>query len=441
MKTFLIALSVFIVSCICGSSVFGQGRKTLSLAECVKLAIAYNPTLRQNELNVQRNDLNYKQSHYNRLPSLEGNVEHGYNEGRSVNATTNQFVNTSYFSGWQSLSFSAPIFNGFQILHDIRRRASAREAGKLEFEHAVNELKLDVIEAYILVLTAQDMLQQMERQLAVTQENVDRMEVMHREGAAAPGDFYDLKGQLRTDQNLLETNKRALFDRQSSLAALLNMAVEDLPQLEQLPLSIEQKRLTGAELFQSARTTLPNFKALNWRVKEAQEQIRVAKSDYYPSLSLSGSIQSRFSSIDESGFNYWQQFKNYPAKGISLNLRVPIFNKMRVRTQVKLAKLDLQEVEWERQIQENALRAETAKAVFGIATLQENVKNIREQERSYEEAFRIAQVHFDTGNSNSVIFLMAKNKLDNSRNELLIRQYEWVMQKFINDYYAGLLDL
>ncbi|MBD1427219.1 TolC family protein [Sphingobacterium arenae] len=440
MRNLVVVTMIFVISYSNISSLIGQTSARLSLTECVRLAVEHNPILKQTELNVYRNQVNYKQAHYNRLPSLEGNIEHGYNEGRSVNATTNQFVNTSYYSGGQSLYFSAPIFNGFQVLHDIRRRASAREAGKFEFEGAVNELKLDVMEAYVMVLTAQDMLQQMEGQLAVTQENVGRMEIMQREGAADPGDFYDLKGQLRTDQNLLETNKQVLYNRRLRLAALLNIAINELPELEPLPFSIDQNRYSEMDLYYTAMEVLPQFKALDWRVEEAQQQVKVMKADYYPSLSLSASIQSRFSSIDESGFTYWQQFKNYPAKGVSLNLRIPIFNKMKVRTQVKLAKLDLDEVSWERKILENRVREETAKAVFSMKTLQENVNNLREQEQSYQEAFRIAQVHFDAGNSNSVLFLTAKNKLDNTRNALVIKQYEWIMQKYINDYYAGTLD-
>lgn len=441
MKNFFIVTVVFIISYSNAMSVMGQTSARLSLTECVRLAVQNNPTLKQTELNLYRNQINYQQAHYNRLPSLDGNIGHGYNEGRSVNATTNQFVNTGYFSGGQSLYFSAPIFNGFEILHDIRRRASAREAGKFEFEGAVNELKLDVIEAYVSVLTAQDVLRQTERQLTVTQENVDRMEIMQREGATDPGDFYDLKGQLRTDQNLLETNRQALYSRELRLAALLNVPVDELPKLESLPLVADQATYSSAELLHKAIGVLPQFKALDWRIKEAQQQIEGAKAAYYPSLSLTASMQSRFSSIDESGFNYWQQFRNYPSKGIVFTLRIPIFNKMRVRTQVKLAKLDLDERRWEREIQENVLREETAKAVFSMRTLRKNVNNLREQEQNYQEAFRIAQVHFDAGNSNSVIFLTAKNKLDNTRTALLIKQYEWIMQKYINDYYAGTLDL
>lgn len=441
MRPFAIVTITTFLCFVAASSLKAQADHRLSLSECVALAVKHNPTLRQQELNLRRNDVNYKQAHYNRLPALQGGVNHAYNEGRSVNETTNQFVNTGYFSGAQSLDVNVPIFNGFMILHDIRRKASAREAGKLEFEGAINDLKLDVIEAYMSVLTAQDMLKQTEGQLAVTQENVGRMEVMHREGAANPGDFYDLQGQLRTDLNLVETNRQALYDSKVRLAALLNMPVGELPEIETVSFSAEQGAYSGAELFARAKEALPQFRALDWRVKEAEQDIKVAKSDYFPSLSLGASVQSRFSSIDDSGFNYWEQFRNYPSKGVWLRLQVPIFNRMQVRTQVKLSKLNLQQVQWEREIQANNLREQTAKAVFNIKTLQTNVRNLQVQEQSYEEAFRIAQVHFDAGNSNSVLYLTAKNKLDNARNMLLIKQYEWIMQKYINDYYAGTLAL
>lgn len=441
MRTFVFVIVIF--TAVCGAATRATGQETgqISLAECIAQAVENNPTLRKNELNLHRNEINYKQAHYDRLPTLQGSVSHSYNEGRSVNATTNQFVNTSYFSGGQSLDLSAPIFNGFMILHDIRRKASAREAGKFEFEGVINELKLDVIEAYLAVLTAQDMLKQTEGQLSVTQENVDRMEVMQREGAANPGDFYDLRGQLRTDRNLVETNKKALYDRRLRLAALLNISIEELTELEPVSFTAAETTYSDMELYGKAVEVLPQFKALDWRIKEAQQGIKVAKSDYYPSLSLGASMQSRYSSIDESGFTYWEQFRNYPSKGVGMTLRIPIFNKMRVRTQVKLAQLNRDEMQWERTIRENALREETVKAVFNMTTLRATVQNLQEQEQSYQEAFRIAQVHFDAGNSNSVLFLSAKNKLDNTRNALLIKQYEWMMQKYINDYYAGTLDL
>ncbi len=441
MKNFLKASLLILVCCSSLPAVLGQTSQPLSLADCVALAIKNNPNLQRSELELSRNEVNYKQAQYNRLPVISGNIGHGYNEGRSINTTTNQFVDNTYYSGNQSLSLNAPLFRGFEILHDIRRKASAREAGKLEFESAINELKLDVIEAYILVLTSRDMLQQAEGQLAVTQENLRRATVMQDEGAINPGDYHDLKGQAYAEQNTVENTKRDLYNSEARLAALLYLPITELPVLEPIAMPSSVSSASGADLYAEALQALPNFKALDWRIREAEQTIKVAKSAYYPSLSLDAGIRSIYSSVDVLGYNYWQQLVNYPSKGISLSLSVPIFSRMAVRSQVKLAKLNLDEAKWNRKIQENTVREETAKTVFSLLTLKKNVQNLQEQELSYQEAFRIAQVHFDAGNSNSVLFLTAKNKLDNTRNELLIRQYQWLLQKYFNDYYAGLLEL
>ncbi|HAK30621.1 MAG TPA: hypothetical protein DCO90_15580 [Sphingobacterium sp.] len=69
------------------------------------------------------------------------------------------------------------------------------------------------------------------------------------------------------------------------------------------------------------------------------------------------------------------------------------------------------------------------------------ITQLRSQNENYAESFRIAKVVFELGNSNSVIFLTAKTKFDNSQIQLVVKQYEWLLQKYINDYYAGSLNL
>ena len=184
---------------------------------------------------------------------------------------------------------------------------------------------------------------------------------------------------------------------------------------------------------------MPIIPALDWRIKAAERNIKLAKSSYWPSLSLSAGLSTNYSNVAD--FGYWKQFNNNLGKSVSLNLAIPIFNNLAVYNQVKLAKLDLETTKLQKEIALNELRMETSKAVFNLKNVSSNIVHLREQEQSYTESFRIAQVHFEAGNSNSVVFLTAKNKLDNSRNQLLVKQYEWLLQKYINDYYAGSLNL
>ncbi|AIM35965.1 hypothetical protein KO02_04115 [Sphingobacterium sp. ML3W] len=410
-----------------------------SLAECVQLAVQENPTLLQNGYEVKRANIQLNQAKANRLPDVNANLNHGLSSGRYLDKTLNQYTTTNNSSGGFSVGANVPIFNGFRILHDIRMKADAKAASKLEFDTQINELKLDVIEAYIQILTAQDVLKQSELQTEVTEEQLRRADVMHAEGAFAPGDYYDLKGQYANDINTIENNKQLLYMNRLRLANLLNLEEVDLGELKPVELKHDAEIRTSSQLYATARESLPIIPALDWRIKAAERNIKLAKSSYWPSLSLSAGLSTNYSNVAD--FGYWKQFNNNLGKSVSLNLAIPIFNNLAVYNQVKLAKLDLETTKLQKEIALNELRMETSKAVFNLKNVSSNIVHLREQEQSYTESFRIAQVHFEAGNSNSVVFLTAKNKLDNSRNQLLVKQYEWLLQKYINDYYAGSLNL
>nr|WP_288811578.1 TolC family protein [uncultured Sphingobacterium sp.] len=411
-----------------------------TLAECIQLAVKANPTLLQNELNVKRAEVNLSQAKANRLPNLNGQLGHSLTSGRSVDNSTNQYITRNNSSGNFSLDASVPVFNGFRILNDIRMRADAKTAGKLEFDSQVNALKLDVITAYIQVLTAQDVLKQSELQTEVTREQVRRAEAMQKEGAINPGDYYDLKGQLANDINSIENNKQILNMNRVKMAGFLNIDEAQLGDLQALELTTDAQKLDAATLYKLATENLPDIPALDWKIKAAEKNIKIAQSSYWPSLSLNGGLNSNYSKNGMDG-DYWYQMKNNVGKYVSLNLSIPVFNRFKVRNDVKLAKLDLEATKFQREIALNNLRAETSNAVFNLRNASNTIVQLHEQNTNYAESFRIAKVVFELGNSNSVIFLTAKNKYDNSQIQLVVKQYEWLLQKYINDYYAGSLNL
>lgn len=430
-------LYLFFLVCGLAGNVQGQD-DALSLVDCIKLAVQNNPTLRRNELSIDRSDLLYRQAKYDRLPNLNGQISHQISQGRTINPTTNQYIDENNSSGSQSLSLNVPIFNGFSILHNIRMKSNALDANKAEYEGLVNEFKLDVIEAYVKVLTAQDMLRQMEGQLAVTKEQLHRNQVLHREGAVNPGDYYDIKGQYSNDLNAVELTRQSLHNARVELAGLLNIHVQDMRSLESIDIPSQLDVTDAMTLFALSLDNLPQFKAMDWRIKEMEAGVKVARAQYWPSLSFNGGMSSNYS---KEGGALFQQIKNNLSKGVGINLSIPIFNQFRTRTEVRMAEVNLQEASLNREVMKNELRMRTAQAVFDLGVTQKNVMNLRNQEESYAEALRIETVHFEAGNSNSVIYLTSKNKLDYTRSQLIIKQYEWLMQKYVNDYYAGSLDL
>lgn len=432
-------IMVFAIALMIYLPLMGQQVPVRTLEEVMGIALSNNSGLQKGEIALRRQQIDFNQSRLNVLPSVSANLGHGINQGRSVDPTTNQFTERTFSSGNQGLSADMTLFNGFRMLHDIRMKGQAREAGRLEYEGQVNEFKLDVIEAYIQVLTATDVLAQSENQLEVTREQLRRAEVMQEEGAFAPGDYYDIRGQLKNDENTVESNKQSLYAARLKLAKMMQVDEQELGSLAPLevrlanPVTDPGSRTVA--LFERAQKELPKLRALDYRIGEARQQIGVARSGFFPSLGVGAGLNSRYSNQYET--SYMTQFNQNLGKYVSLSLRIPIFNRLQTLNQVKQARLGYEDAQLEKEIQLQALKEATSKAVFDLRTSAIAVRNLEEQVMHYAESFRIAQVQFEAGASNSFLFLSAKNKVDAARQQLVIRQYQYLLQQYINDYYEG----
>lgn len=434
------AIGIVVFTFIMLQAAVGQNhREKISLEECLKIALSNNSSLKLEEINLKKTGIDRNQSHFNRLPGISGYVGHGFSKGRSVDPTTNQFTEQTFGYGNQSLSADFTIFNGFKTLHDIRAKANAFAAGKEDLNSAILNLKLDVIEAYIQVQAAKDIWEQSKKQLLVTEEQMRRAEVMHNEGAFAPNDYYDLKGQLKKEMNQVENGFKTYKFARLALAKILELPENELGELQILDLKISDALLSSENLYQKASEELPDIRALDYRIRQSISLYRMSKGDYFPSISLGAGISGQFS--NKVNAPYFEQFQNNLGRSISIGLRVPIFNRLQTYHQVKKANLSIEEAKLQKTIQLENLRQSTSQAVFDLENTIGSVRNLEEQVILYTESFRIAQVHFDSGAINSFAYLVAKAKLDNSKQELLIKKNEYILQKYIHDYYSGNLNL
>src|SRR5690625_3626940 len=196
--------------------------QTLSLEQCIEIALKNNPELHRAELQYEGDKIDKRQAWQNMLPSIEGNVGHNWSQGKNIDPTINQFIEQTISSGNASLAAGMYLFNGFKIFHSIRQKAAAEKAGNMEYEAQKEKLILDVIEAYVTVLTTKDLLSQAKNQLDLAREQFERAQTLNEEGDIDPGDFHDLKGEYNENKNIVAAAQQNLFHSRVSLAGLLH---------------------------------------------------------------------------------------------------------------------------------------------------------------------------------------------------------------------------
>ncbi|WP_177181150.1 TolC family protein [Parapedobacter koreensis] len=410
---------------------------TLTLERCIELALENNLEVQQSEIRTGTEGIYLRQAKHNLLPSLSANLGHSYSQGRFINPTTNQYVEENFMSGNQSLNSSLLLFDGLRMFRNITQQAHAYRAAQLEEQLAKEQTALDVTSAYIQALTARDIVFQIENQVEVTRQQVNRNTLLHQEGNIAPGTYYDLKGQYASELNQLNDAKNELNGSMIALFRLLNLPYNEatsLTSLQELPLSTAQASDANA-LYQTAAERLGIIKAADQRQKQAEFGLKAMRSAYFPTLSLGAGLSSNYSK-DGRG-SYYDQIQNNLGRSLSFSLSIPILSRFQVRNNVSLAKLNLLEAENIAQTRRNELQQTTNQVLFNLEAAKERYKNLVEQVQYYTESFRVAEVRFNAGAINSVDFLIAKNKMDNANASLVIARYQWHLRQRIVDYYNG----
>jgi outer membrane protein len=417
--------------------------RPLTLQECVQTAITNNLDVKQSDLDMQRAGVNWRQSKANLLPNISGEIDHTLNQGRSIDLSSNSYVNQQQTSGSYSLSGNVTLFNGLRLLNTLKSSQYAYEASKMELQWQKDQLMLKVILAYLQVLTSNDLLLQSQKQAEVTQKQVERLEIMNEQGAIKPSDLTDMKGQLGDNKVSLINNQNNLDAARLSLAQLMNVAYNRNLQVERLRADQFDMNYTATtdSIFNIALQQLTIIKAVDLRKKSAEKSVLAARGNLFPSVGLGAGFYTPYSSTSRDSsdqkIEYYDQLSNNYRTYVGVGISIPIFNNFRYRNQISLAKIDLKSAEYTAQTQQISLKQSIERDYFNMTAALNRYQALVDQVAAYAESFRAAEARFNAGASTSVDYLIAKNNLDRANVNLIIARYDYVLRTKILDYYQN----
>src|SRR5271170_6268669 len=93
-----------VLFCACNMLVFAQQDNTLTLQQCLDIAIKNNLNVKQTGLTMESDRINFLQAKENLIPSITGSVSRALSQGRGINPVTNTYVDQSLTSDNYGLS-------------------------------------------------------------------------------------------------------------------------------------------------------------------------------------------------------------------------------------------------------------------------------------------------------------------------------------------------
>lgn len=415
-----------------------------SLEQCIDSALKNNIPVQRIGLQAEAAEVNWRQSRSNRLPDLTADLSHNFNSGRTIDPSTNSYVSRNSIGAAYGLSANVGLFNGLGMQNRVKQNSFAYEASKMEAQQAKDELVLNVILTYLSVLNNEDQLELSYRQAMTTQASLDRLTVLNSQGAIKPSDISDLKGQLMNDQLNILNAKNILETSKLGLAQLMNRNYDSTMKVERIDAGefLANYSSTANEVFQNSLQQFALVKAVEFRKQSAVYDVKAAKGQLYPKLSLGLGVNTYYSSITSNAGNsgkmpYTDQLKNFRSPYVGLGLRVPIFNRMLARSQIRLATVNLKDNELVEANTKRELRQQIDRAYLNMTNAYERYKVLLTQVSAYAESYKAAEVRFKAGVGTSVDYLIAKDRLDRSNLGLVNAKYDFVLRKKILDYYNG----
>ena len=454
-------------------ALFVSAQNPLTLQQAVEIGIKNNIDVLQADLQMQKAGINLKQSKEYMLPDLNASATHGKNFGRSIDPFTNAYIDQKVGYANYGASSNLLLFNGFSLQNQLKANKLGYEASKEELQQAKDNLTINIILAYLQVLSAEEILKQSQDQVLVTQKQVERLSILNQSGAILPADFFDMKGQLATDQVAIADNKANVETAKLNLVQLLNIHYNKDLQLEKIPAENVDANYsqTPDEIYKTALEQFAQVQAVKLRTESAEKNIRSIKGELFPTLSLGGSVNTNYSSVatrdyyvntsenpsanyvnvDGTKYPVFVKQDNYTAKkitfgsqlsnnlfeAVNISLSIPLFNAGRIRNQVKMAKLELKNKQYVEQNTKTQLQQAIERAYVNLTSAADKYKLLQEQESAFTESFRTAEIRFNAGAITSVDYLIAKNNLNRTQTNLITAKYDFVLREKILNYYGG----
>ena len=382
---------------------------TWSLQDCIDYAALNNLTVLEAQLDASSAAVNYKQSKQQRSPNLTGNASESYSRGYSIDPITSNYVNQDIFSTSTSLNTSITLFQGSQLNNQIDQNALLLDQSALFIEEAKNNITLSLTEAYLQALYYKEAIAVAKNTLAGSQQESKIAKSRYDAGAIAKKDYSDALSQEAS-------NNYELIQAQNSYEAQL-LLLRQLLELEpettfdivdpDIDYNGSTLLLDKVDVYHNALNTLPEIAASKLDIDISEKDLEIAKGAYLPTLSLTGSLGSGYTSIQDMSFT--DQFDINFNQRLGLSLSVPIFNRGQTKANVQNAKINIEKANIALRTQEKELYNKVETAWRNARSSQEQLLAAEAARNAAKDSYELAQKQYEVGAINTTDLVLTQN--------------------------------
>ncbi len=449
-----------------------------SLERCVQYAIDHNISIKQDSLNARLAKYTLKQSQLSQLPALSANGSYGRSLGRSINPTTNQFVDADYNFVSASGNGNLLLFGWMQVRNTIEKNRYSLEAYLADLDQLKDDVSLNVANSFLTTLLAQEQINISKNQVDLSKAQLAQTRAFTDAGRLPELNVAQLESQLATDSsnliNSIANYNSAVLDLKSLLnldfSVPFSIRIPDVEVGEQMTVS----HLQPEEVYEKARTHFGSIKSSQLRVTSAEKGLAASKGNLYPQLSLGYQVGTNWANnyqtvsgfktdttttniiATQSGYiplttsvpeiNYTPilspiplgtQLSNNFRQTVFINLNIPILNGWQSQYAVRQARINLESQQLNEYNAELTLKQNVYKAHNNALNSIQKYYAAKRADEAAKRALDFATKRYDLGLTSTVDLLVTQNSAFTAAANLALAKYDLIFKLKVIDYYLG----
>jgi outer membrane protein len=401
--------------------------KVWDLKSCIEYAKKNNINLNTLRLTSSSDRQNLLQSKYARYPNLSGTfAKNASYNNKSLSSTSSYGINSSMI-----------LFNGNYYNNDIKSNELSWQAANLDVATAENDITLQITQAYLNILLAKENIEYVKDLVATSESQVKQCDEKFKSGTVAHKDLLQLQSNLANDKYTLVEAENTKRQNLLTLKILLQ-----LPSDTTFEIAAPINLTTDISIFpldtvqQAALQTMPQIKSSALLVNKQAIELSKAKAGYWPSLSLTGSINTGFASTNSD--IYFSQLSDNSTPQLGLQVSIPIYSRKTNSINVAKSKILLEKAKLASDNTKTELMQTIEQAYINVKNAQSQFTAAEEQMNYAKESYRISGEQLKIGANNNVEYLQQKNLYVQALQQYVQAKYSRMLYLKIFNFYKGI---
>jgi outer membrane protein len=419
-----------------------QADETLTLAQCLQIALENNPQILIAEGQVEVSQAQTYGSYTGILPTITASIINGNRttsgdrpqilEGVVIGAVPGG-TRTNYSN---QLALQYTLYNGGQNWNSIRRNKQLEVNSKYNVSNTENQVVGNVKTQYYNLLRAIRLKEVTDEQVKLSEEQLRRSQSMYEIGSVAKVDVLQARAQLGQVRITLYNQQKAVSQGKANLNNAMGIDINTpLNPVDPIDGNI---MASPAPMSLTDATTMalqqnPTIQRDTGGIQAADLQTKQARGGLWPTI-RGGVTYSR------NGVAFRDVYGNYSNNwnlGFNINVSLPILNGTQTYANIQSAQAQQMIAEETLNQTKRATRLSIRQSLLDLETSRQVIELSNENIVASDEGLRLAEERYRVGSGTLLDVFNAQVTLAQAKSALVIAQYDYLIAQGTLDLALG----